>query len=275
MVKRYNGDMVAVNPRSDDKERPFELLPAIDLRGGHVVRLQEGDFARETIYGDDPVSVARAFADAGAAWLHVVDLDGARAGRPGQTTIVAAIVAEVGSRMHVEVGGGLRDEASISTVLSAGAERVVIGTAALQQPALVGRLVRRHGPERIVVALDVRAGRAVGEGWRTGAAGSPVVDALTRVTDEGVETLAVTAIERDGLLEGPDLELLGRLVDLGRGRIIASGGIGSTADVMAIRRLGCAGAIVGRALYEGRLDLVATIAALATTSPGEETDGSG
>ena len=266
--------MVTVNPRSADQERPFELLPAIDLRGGHVVRLREGDFARETIYGDDPVSVARAFADAGATWLHVVDLDGARAGQPQQAAIVASIVAEIGARMRVQVGGGLRDEASIATVLDAGAERVVIGTAALQQPALVGRVVRRHGAERIVVALDVRAGQAVGEGWRTDAVGRPVVDALRRVTDQGVEIFAVTAIERDGLLEGPDLDLLGRLVGLGPGRIIASGGIGSTADVLAVRRLGCAGAIVGRALYEGRLDLVATIAGLATTPHGKA-DASG
>lgn len=261
--------MAAVNPRSDDPRQPFELLPAIDLRGGHVVRLREGDFARETVYGDDPASVARAFADAGATWLHVVDLDGARAGRPQQTAVVAAIVAEVAGRMRVQVGGGLRDEASIAAVLDAGAERVVIGTAALRQPDLVGRVVRRHGAGRVVVALDVRAGRAVGDGWRTDAAGSPVVDALTRVTDEGVETVAVTAIERDGLLEGPDLDLLGQLVRLGRGRIIASGGIGSTADVLAVRRLGCAGAIVGRALYEGRLDLAATIAALATATSAE------
>jgi phosphoribosylformimino-5-aminoimidazole carboxamide ribotide isomerase len=266
--------MAAVNPRSDDPGRPFELLPAIDLRGGHVVRLEEGDFARETVFGDDPRAVAGAFADAGATWLHVIDLDGARAGRPRQAAIVAAIVSEVGSRMRVQVGGGLRDRASIAAVLDAGAERVVIGTAALHQPAFVGRIVERHGAERIVVALDVRAGRAVGEGWRSDAAGSPVVDALTRVTDQGVEIFAVTAIERDGLLEGPDLALLGRLVGLGRGRIIASGGIGSTADVLAVRQLGCAGAIVGRALYEGRLDLAATIAALATTAPGQA-DASG
>jgi phosphoribosylformimino-5-aminoimidazole carboxamide ribotide isomerase len=275
VLKRYNGGMAAVNPRSHQPARPFELLPAIDLRGGHVVRLQEGDFARETIYGDDPPSVAGAFADAGATWLHVVDLDGARAGRPQQAAIVAAIVAAVRGRMRVQVGGGLRDESSIATVLDAGAERVVVGTAAVQQPDLVGRLVERHGAGRIVVALDVRAGQAVGEGWRTGAAGSPVVDALTRVTDQGVETLAVTAIARDGLLDGPDLDLLGRLAGLRRGRIIASGGIGSTADVLAVRRLGCAGAIVGRALYEGRLDLAATIAALATTQPGEEPDAPG
>jgi phosphoribosylformimino-5-aminoimidazole carboxamide ribotide isomerase len=270
VLKRYNGSVVPVKPRPNVPERSFELLPAIDLRGGHVVRLREGDFARETIYGDDPVSVARAFADAGATWLHVVDLDGARAGKPRQSAIVAAIVQAVGGRMRVQVGGGLRDDASVTTILEAGAERVVIGTAALSQAGFAGRLVRRLGPGRLVVALDVRDGQAVGEGWRSGAAGSPVIDALMRVADEGVETVAVTAIARDGLLEGPDLELLGRLVSLGRARIIASGGIGSTGDVLRVRELGCSGAIVGRALYEGRLDVSATIAALAANkAPGQ------
>ncbi|MEA2535808.1 MAG: phosphoribosylformimino-5-aminoimidazole carboxamide ribotide isomerase [Chloroflexota bacterium] len=269
MLKRYNAGMLAVKPGSGDPPRPFELLPAIDLRGGLVVRLREGDFARETVYGDDPPSVAKGFADMGASWLHVVDLDGARAGGRRQAPVVAAIVAEVGRRLRIQVGGGLRDEASVAAVLAAGAERVVIGSAALHRPNFVANLVALHGPQRVVVALDVRAGRAVGEGWRTDAAGTPVEEALMRVTDEGVEILAVTSIERDGRLEGPALDLLGRMVELGRGRIIASGGIRSTEDVLAVRRLGCAGAIVGRALYEGRLDLAATIAALATSSPGQ------
>lgn len=267
--------MVPVNPRPDVPDRPFELLPAIDLRGGHVVRLKEGNFARETVYGDDPLSVARAFADIGATWLHVVDLDGARAGQPRQSVVVAAIIAAVEGRVRVQVGGGLRDEGSVAAILDAGAERVVIGTAALSQSGFAERLVRRHGAERIVVALDVRAGNAVGEGWHADAAGSPVVDTLTRLADEGVETVAVTAIERDGLLGGPDLELLGRLVDVGRCRVIASGGIGSTEDVLCVRELGCSGAIVGRALYEGRLDLSATISALAATPAGDGKPASG
>lgn len=240
----------------------FALLPAIDLRGGRVVRLRQGDFDRETVYGDDPVDVAVGFARAGATWLHVVDLDGARAGSPRQESLIADIVAAVGERMRVEVGGGLRDVASVDAVLETGAARAVLGTAALEDPALAGRLVKRHGPERIVVALDVRDGLAVGSGWLPGTAGVPVVDAASRITDEGVRSLAVTAIDRDGLLEGPDLDLLGRLVALGRAEIIASGGISSTADVLAAARIGCAGAIVGRALYEGRLDLAATLEAL-------------
>lgn len=257
--------MAAVNPRSSAPRRPFELIPAIDLRGGHVVRLQEGDFARETVYGDDPAAVALAFVDAfeaGVGWLHVVDLDGAVAGASVQSDAVAAIVAAVGSRSRVQVGGGLRSEDAVDRVLALGASRVIISTAALSTPGFAGGLVRRHRPDRVAVALDVRAGQAVGEGWRSGAAGSSPVDAATRLADEGVETLIVTGIDRDGLLDGPDLDLLERIVGLGLGGVIASGGISSTEDVLRVRELGCSGAIVGRALYEGRLDLRSTLEAL-------------
>ena len=239
--------------------RPFELLPAIDLRAGRVVRLREGDFARETVYGDDPVSVARSFAEAGARWLHVVDLDGARAGRPVQVAIVTRIMAAVGDRMACQIAGGLRDDGAVDSALASGAARIVVGTAALRDPDFAARLVGRHGPQRIVVALDVRDGLALGEGWREGAAGVPAVDALAALADAGVELFAATAIERDGLLGGPDLELLGRLVSAGRGRIIASGGVTTLADLRAVRELGCAGAIVGRAIYEGALDLAEAI----------------
>ena len=164
--------------------KPFVLLPAIDLREGRVVRLRQGDFARETIYGDDPVSVAVGFADVGATWLHVVDLDGARAGSPRQSAVIAAIVAAVGDRMRVQVGGGLRDEASVASALATGATRAVVGTAAIDDPRFAGRLVERHGVDRIAVAIDVRDGLAIGSGWRTGAPGVPVVDAETRITDQ-------------------------------------------------------------------------------------------
>ncbi len=244
--------------------KPFALLPAIDLRGGRVVRLRQGDFDRETIYGDAPVEVAIAFAELGATWLHVVDLDGARSGSRQHAAVIGAIVEAVGERLDVQVGGGLRDEASVASVLATGAARAVVGTAAIDDPRFAGRLIARHGVERIAVALDVRDGLAIGSGWQSGARGVPVIDAATRITDEGVATLVVTAIERDGLLEGPDLDLLAGLVALGRAGIVASGGIGSTADVLAARRTGCAGAIVGRALYEGRLDLTATMATLRT-----------
>jgi phosphoribosylformimino-5-aminoimidazole carboxamide ribotide isomerase len=250
--------MEPVNPGGPP---PFELLPAIDLRGGRVVRLREGDFGRATVYGDDPVETARGFLAAGASWLHVVDLDGARAGRPVQSVVMERIVRAAGSAHSVQVAGGLRDDRAVAIALDSGARRVVLGTAALRDPAFAGRMVRRHGPERIVVALDVRAGQAVGEGWRRGAAGRPLHDAAIGFRDEGVERFAVTAIDRDGLLTGPDLTLLEELLGLGVA-IIASGGVTTLDDLRAVRRIGCSGAIVGRALYEGTIDLAAAIAAL-------------
>jgi phosphoribosylformimino-5-aminoimidazole carboxamide ribotide isomerase len=250
---------VSTSPRT----ATFELVPAIDLRGGRVVRLLGGDFAAETRFDDDPVAAALRFTAAGARWLHVVDLDGAREGGPRQTQVIVRIVAAVGEDAACEVAGGLRDRAAVASALGAGASRVAVGTAALSEPRYARDLVALFGARRIAVALDVRAGLAVGEAWRSGAPGIPVETALARLADGGVTTFEVTAIDRDGSLGGPDLELLGQLVALGRGRIIASGGIRSVEDLLAVRALGCAGAIVGRALYDGSLDLRAAVAALA------------
>ncbi len=244
----------------------FDIIPAIDLRGGRVVRLSQGDFERESRYSDDPLAVAAGFAGAGARRIHIVDLDGARAGEPAQAAIVAAVVAAaraVDPSVQCQVAGGLRSEAAVTAALDSGAARAVVGTAALADPAFARRLVETHGAERIVVALDVRDDQAVGEGWRVGATGTPVTTAIARLADAGVTTFAATAIERDGLLGGPDVDLLRRLIALGRGDVIASGGIGSVDDLELVRAAGCVGAIVGRALYEGRFDLAAAMAALA------------
>jgi phosphoribosylformimino-5-aminoimidazole carboxamide ribotide isomerase len=255
VLKRYHGQTGGASA--------FELLPAIDLRGGRVVRLIEGDFERETAYSDDPVGVARAFADRGARWIHVVDLDGARAGEPAQAATIRATVEAVDGRAQCQVAGGLRSEAAVAAALEAGAARVVLGTAVIRDPAFAGHLVARHGPDRIVAALDIRDGLALGEGWRPGAPGVLPADALAALADNGVQTFAVTAIARDGRLEGPDLELLASLIALDRGRLIASGGIGSLDDLRRVRDLGCAGAIVGKALYEGKLDVGEAIAEMA------------
>lgn len=240
----------------------FELLPAIDLRGGRVVRLVEGDFGRETRFADDPLAVAEGFAAAGATWLHVVDLDAARDGEgtPANRTALRRLVGAVGGRMAVEIGGGIRSAAAAEAWLELGVRRVVLGTALLRDPELGATLVRRVGPGRVAAALDVRDGAAVGEGWRPGAVAAPVEAVLDRLAGVGIETFVATAIARDGRLSGPDLDLLGRLVQRRRGRIVASGGIAGPADLEAVIRLGCAGAIVGRALYEGRLDLGAALA---------------
>jgi phosphoribosylformimino-5-aminoimidazole carboxamide ribotide isomerase len=249
-----------------DLAQPFVVLPAVDLRGGHVVRLQEGDFGRETIYDADPVAVALGFAAAGATWLHIVDLDGARAGSSVQASTIARIVRAVGDRMSCQVAGGLRDHDAVEAAFAAGAARVVIGTAALRDPAFAARLVSRHGPERIVVALDIRDGLALGEAWRPDAAGTVPDDAIARLADAGVALFAATAIDRDGLLTGPDLGLLAHLVASGRGRVIASGGVSSIDDLRAVRDLGCVGAIVGRAIYEGRIDITAALRAVSEGS---------
>ena len=252
--------------------RPFEILPAIDLRGGRVVRLRQGDFEQETAYGDDAVAVAGRFADAGARWLHVVDLDGARTGTPAHVGVIEAIVKAVGDRTAIEAAGGLRDEDAVRSVLGSGVARAVVGTAALRDPAFAGRLVSTHGAERIVVAIDVRDGFAVGEGWARDAAGIDTAAAIRALTDAGVVTFEVTAINRDGLLAGPDLALYQRLVALHGVSIIASGGISSLEDVRAVRALGCAGVIIGRAIYEGQIDLAEALASVSriltsTTSP--------
>jgi len=255
----------SVSPRETST---FVILPAIDLRGGKVVRLRQGDFAREQVYAQDPVAIAGQFAAAGAEWIHVVDLDGARAGERRQASTIAAIIASFDERRpRLQVAGGLRTGTDISDVLGAGVDRVVVGTAALVDPAFVCGAIERHGPERIAIALDIRDGRAVGDGWISDAAALPVSDALARLAAVGATTVAVTAIERDGLLGGPDLALLDLCVNRTGAAILASGGIRSIADLEAVRRLGCAGAIVGRALYDGSLDLSVAIDSIANRRP--------
>jgi phosphoribosylformimino-5-aminoimidazole carboxamide ribotide isomerase len=239
----------------------FEILAAIDLRGGRVVRLEQGDFARETTFADDPVAAALSFAAAGVRWLHVVDLDGARTGIPAHGAVIGRILAAVPT-IAIEVAGGLRSEAAVDRILDAGASRAVIGTAALQDPLLAGRLVEGYGAARIAVALDVRDGLAVGHGWSSGAAGIDVERAMLDLAAVGVTTFEVTAIDRDGLLGGPDLALYERLVALDAGGVIASAGIRSTDDLVALREIGCRGAIIGRALYDGRLELGEAVTAL-------------
>ena len=239
---------------------PFEVMPAIDLRGGRVVRLRQGDFGRETAYAADPVDVAVGFALAGARWIHVVDLDGARTGLPAHRRVIAAIVGAVGELTRVEVAGGLRDEHAVADALAGGAARVVIGTTALEDPAFAGRVVAAHGAGRVAVAIDVRDGSAVGHGWTLGAATVDAAVAIERLADVGVETFEVTAIDHDGLLAGPDRALYERVVGLGLGAVIGSGGISTVDDLRALRGIGCAGAIIGRALYDGRFSLVEAIA---------------
>lgn len=253
----------------------FDILAAIDLRGGNVVRLRQGDFAREDVYGDDPIEVGERFVDAGLRWLHVVDLDAARSGGSENGEPIRRLLARLADRVAVEVGGGIRDSFRAAELLAVGARRVVLGTAALTDSDLVRRIIGEHGTDAVAVAIDVRAGRAYGRAWGPDGAGPPVEEAIAELVALGVEAFEVTAIDRDGSLEGPDLDLLGKALDVarsasaGRGNVavIASGGIRSIADLDAVRRLGCTGAIVGRALYEGRFEPEDAVAFAATAAP--------
>lgn len=225
------------------------------------MRLQQGDFGRETDFGADPAEAARAFVDAGARWIHVVDLDGAREGAAVQVDVVRSILLAAGNA-SVELAGGLRDGAAIDAAIDAGAARAVLGTVVITRPDVVSAAVGRHGAERIAVAIDVRAGRAVGGAWLQDA---PAMDADRLVREAsalGVGSIIVTAIERDGLLGGPALDLLERCLAASDATVIASGGIATIDDLRAVRALGCGGAIVGRAIYDGRLDLGMAIRAL-------------
>jgi phosphoribosylformimino-5-aminoimidazole carboxamide ribotide isomerase len=230
------------------------LYPAIDLRAGRCVRLWQGAYERETVYGDDPVAVARGFAAAGARWLHVVDLDGARAGRPVQTDLVRAICT--GAGIPVQVGGGLRDEAAVADVLAAGAARVVLGTVAVREPER-GRSICRSHPGRIAIGLDARDGRLRVAGWTEGSAAT-ATELAARAADWGAAAIIYTDIARDGTEEGPDLEGTRAVARAAGVPVIASGGVGSLAHVRAVAALGAdgvTGLIVGRALYTGAVPL--------------------
>ena len=247
----------------------MEVIPAIDLLGGRVVRLSRGDFDAVTAYGDDPVAVARRWADEGATRIHVVDLDAAREGKPLQAAVVTAIVASSGVRC--QVAGGIRDADQAAEALAAGADRVVLGSALISWPTLGRVLVERHGPDRIVAALDVRGGRAVGDGWVADARGVDALALAEALAEAGVRWFAVTAIARDGGLGGPDLELLEavRAAVPGAG-VIASGGVGSLGDIRMLASRGFEAAITGRALYEGAFSLPEALAAAAAgTAPGD------
>jgi phosphoribosylformimino-5-aminoimidazole carboxamide ribotide isomerase len=243
----------------------MDLYPAIDLRDGRCVRLYQGDYARETVYADDPVAQARAFAADGAPWIHVVDLDAARTGDPRNYELVAAMAAAVD--VPVQCGGGVRTDAAADALLGRRVRRVVVGTAALERPAWVRSLAGRY-PGQVAVGLDARGRDVAVRGWVQGS-GDDLVDVARRLEDAGVAALVVTEIGRDGTLSGPALDQLVAVLEATSVDVIASGGVGSLADLRTLsvlevdgRRL--AGTIVGRALYEGAFrvsDAIATVEA--------------
>jgi phosphoribosylformimino-5-aminoimidazole carboxamide ribotide isomerase len=238
------------------------LYPAIDIRGGKAVRLTEGDFGRETAYHDDPVDAALRFAEAGVKIIHVVDLDGARKGSPVNVKTIRRIADAV--PFPIEVGGGLRDAESIADLLRAGAERVVIGTAAMRDPEFLAEMLELH-PERVVVSVDARGGKISLAGWSE-PTDVDVTDAIAGLTARGVERFLFTPIEVDGTLAGPGFEQLEAVAAATSASVIYSGGVGTLDDLKRLRDEAAPnveGVIVGRALYERRFTVDEAIAALA------------
>jgi phosphoribosylformimino-5-aminoimidazole carboxamide ribotide isomerase len=228
-----------------------ELIPAIDLLNGKVVRLRKGDYAEVTVYSDDPAAQARGFYAAGARRLHVVDLDGARSGKSGNRAAIEAIVAA--APLRVQVGGGIRDEEAAERWFAGGVDRVVLGTAAVKHPALVRRLCERH-PQGIIVAVDARAGQVAVEGWLETSTRS-VLELGREVDAWGAAALLYTVIDRDGTRDGPDVEATMALQGQVSATVIASGGIGTLDHVRALAAAGARAAVCGRALYSGAFTL--------------------
>jgi phosphoribosylformimino-5-aminoimidazole carboxamide ribotide isomerase len=237
------------------------LYPAIDIADGKAVRLVQGDFDAETVYADSPLDAARTWVQAGARYLHVVDLDGARTGTPQNLDHVERIAGELG--VPVQVGGGLRSVEAVRDVVGAGATRVVLGTAAFTDVDFLDEVVAEFG-ERTVVSVDTRGGFVSTAGW-TETTDLPPTEVIGRMQDRGVRSFVFTDVDRDGMLDGPDLDGVRRVADVVRGRFMYSGGIGGRADLAALARLrqvNLAGVIVGKALYEGRFTIAEGQAAL-------------
>ena len=250
----------------------MDVIPAVDIRRGRVVRLRQGDYDRETAYADDPVAVAEGFARDGARLIHVVDLDGAAEGAPRALAAIKAIARAV--PIDVQVGGGLRSDRAVADALDAGAARVVLGTAAVRDPGLVERALAAHSAERVAVGLDARGGALALAGWREQTDAS-AAETMARLAAQGVGRFIFTDITRDGALTAPNFEaveaMLRRAETLsvagewrGGARLIASGGVASIDDLRRLASIGVDGAIVGSALYEGRVNMAEAVAALAS-----------
>jgi phosphoribosylformimino-5-aminoimidazole carboxamide ribotide isomerase len=232
------------------------ILPAIDLRGGQCVRLRQGDYSQETVFGDDPAAAARRWVEQGATYLHLVDLDGARQGHPVNGDSVRRIVQTSG--VPCQLGGGLRSEEHITEALARGVERVIIGTRGLLDPLWCEEMCRRY-PGRICLGLDARQGRVAINGWERDSDQS-ALDLARRCAAWPLAAIIYTDISRDGMLEGPNVEATAELAAAVSVPVIASGGVTTLDDVARLTSRGLAGCIIGRALYEGRIDLRAAIA---------------
>ena len=234
------------------------IIPAIDLRGGKCVRLQQGDYARETVFGEDPAATARHWVAQGAKWLHLVDLDGAKDGRPLNDESVRAIVGAAG--VPCELGGGLRRDEDLELAFGLGVTRLVIGTQALKAPAWFAAASRRY-PSRLLLGLDAKHGRVATEGWLK-VAETSAVELAQRVEHLPLAGVIYTDIAKDGMLQGPNFDALAELAKASCLPVLASGGVTTVEDVQRLNELPLAGCIVGRALYEGSLNLKLAIEAV-------------
>jgi phosphoribosylformimino-5-aminoimidazole carboxamide ribotide isomerase len=240
-----------------------ELYPAIDIRSGRVVRLRQGEATRQTVYGEDPAAVAEAFGAAGARWIHVVDLDRAF-GQGDNESVLLRLIERVGGRVRIQAGGGFRSLALVRRAVELGVSRVVVGTAAAIDPDFLATVAAEVPAERVAVGLDARDGRVAVRGW-TETSSLTAVELARRAVAAGLRTLIYTDVARDGMMQGPDVSGALRLQQEGAA-VIVSGGVASLADLRRAAEAGLSGAIVGRALYEGRVDLAQALRAAATSS---------
>ena len=232
---------------------PLTLLPSIDLRNGRVVRLKQGDYGQQINYDVDPVDVAKGFARAGAKWMHVVDLDGAKEGRPAQTDLIARMIAA--TNLKVEVGGGIRTAQDMTRLIDAGASRIVVGTKAFGDWAWFESQVKApQFADRLVLAVDAKDGVIAVKGWQE-SSGRLAADVARQVSDWPLAAILYTDVAKDGMMTGPNYDATRRLAEAGRVPVIASGGVGQLAHIAEVKKTGAWGCIVGRSLYEGTVDL--------------------
>jgi len=231
----------------------IEIIPAIDLIDGNCVRLTQGDFSRKTEYSGDPLDVAKRFEAVGLKRLHIVDLDGARTGKPVNLSVLERIAS--GTELEIDFGGGIKTEADLTTVFNAGSAIANIGSLAVKQPEMLLGWIQKYGGERILLGADTKDRMVAIDGWQT-ATEIPILEFLKRYEENGVDTAFVTDVSRDGAMSGPALDLYQDILrDLSSFRLVASGGTRTTEDIDELEKVGCSGVIIGKALYEGRITL--------------------
>lgn len=231
----------------------MQIFPAIDLRNGQAVRLQQGDYNQMTVYSAQPCGVARKFIRAGAQYLHVVDLDGAKDGQPGRANLIEIGALVEQGHLLIEVGGGIRTEDRIMQYLDLGVDRCILGTVAVENFDFTARMARRYG-KKIVVGVDARDGKVATHGW-TETSGEDSFAFCRRLFDAGVQTVIYTDISRDGMLAGTNLDAYRKLKEIEGLNLVASGGISEVKEIRELKEIGVTGAILGKAVYDGRLDL--------------------